>query len=483
MSYILVIFYLLSFIGLAWFRFRPAVIFFIILLPSYLVRFHIGPLPSTVLELSFAALFLVWLIKYSRNDWKKILIVSKKHIWFFVAFDLFFLSSVISIFVSDMPIPSLGQWRAYFFEPMILFLILIGRKSSDVIPMPKEESLYDGAMNGQRSLAEFTPSNDGARDDKMQQIGFNDLIWALALSTISISVYSIIQKFTGWGIATTEWTGEATRRVTAFFSSPNAVGLYLAPVAMLIIPLLLRGGQGGVAKVWAIRLTPATPPSPPLGKRRMTYALLMTVFVFSLLAIIFTKSQGALVGLAAGTLTFLFFVGHKKIAIAAMILGIIFSLAVPSARQALLFQDQANQNRLRLWNYTRTFLAQSPKNFILGAGVRQFFRKVQKPHYNDKIMERLIYPHNIFLNFWTEIGLIGMLAAAAILGHTFYLSDKIRKNNKLIGAGLIGALIVLTTHGLVDVPYFKNDLAFLFWIMIAVPFYYIYEISSHENIY
>jgi len=469
---LLSIFYLLSFILLAWRNFRLAVILFIIFLPAYLIRVDIGfvgryRLPTTFLEIAFGVIFLVWLARFARRDIKTIRQAIKRHKIFFVSFLLFFLSSIISIFVSDMRWFSLGEWRAYFLEPMILFLILVGRSSS-----PPYQGGVRGGLPSIAANTSATPSALplGKGEITAVQISSRDLIWALAFSTLSISTYSIIQKFTGWGIATPQWSGEAIRRVTAFFSSPNAVGLYLAPVVMLlVIPLLLRGGQGGVAEVKTLQLSSATPPSPPLGKRRMIYALLATLFILSILAIIFTKSQGAWIGLAVGVLVFLFFVGYKKIAVAVAILGIIFSLLIPSMRQAVLFQDQANQNRLRLWGYTWTFLSKSPKNFILGAGVRQFFRKVQKPYYDKIVMERLIYPHNIFLNFWMEIGLFGMFAVITMLGYVFYLANKIRKNYKLIGAGLMGALTILGAHGLVDVPYFKNDLAFLFWIIILIP--------------
>ncbi len=471
MLFILAAVYFLFFLFLAWKNFRLAVILFIIFLPAYLIRFEIFHFknlvfPSTVLELSFGALFLVWLIKHSRHDFRSIWAVSQKHKILFIAFDLFFLASAVGIFVSDMPIPTFGEWRAFFLEPMILFLILVGRA---VIPTRPHLNLL---LKGEE-VVDPSPVRRGQGEVSLNS---HDLIWGLALSTLSISVYAIIQKFTGWGIATPEWTGEATRRVTAFFSSPNAVGLYLAPVTMLIIPLLLRGGQGGVAEVGAMQFSPATPPSPPLGKRRMTRALLIMVFVLSVVAIFFTKSQGTWIGLAGGVLVFLFFVGYKKIAAVMAVLGVIFALLLPSMRQAVLFQDQANQNRLRLWGYTQTFLTKSPQNFILGTGVRQFFRKIQKPYYDKIVMERLIYPHNIFLNFWTEIGLLGMLAIITILGYAFYLSYKIGKNNKLLGAGLLGALTALVTHGLVDVPYFKNDLSFLFWIIIVII------IKSCENI-
>ena len=34
--------------------------------------------------------------------------------------------------------------------------------------------------------------------------------------------------------------------------------------------------------------------------------------------------------------------------------------------------------------------------------------------------------------------------------------------------GLMGAMVTIIVHGLVDVPYFKNDLSVLFWILIAM---------------
>jgi O-antigen ligase len=277
----------------------------------------------------------------------------------------------------------------------------------------------------------------------------SDFIWALAVSTLSISVYSVIQKFTSWGIATPEWAIETTRRVTAFYTSPNAVGLYLAPILMLMASRALSFKD---------------------KKKGKSFWALLIVLALSLLAIFFTKSQGAWIAVGAGVLVLLFFIGYKKITIGLAIAGIIFSLIVPSMREAVLFRDQANKNRLTLWNYSWTFLKASPKNFMLGTGVRQFFRKIQKPYYNVKVMERLIYPHNIFLNFWTEIGLFGMLAIIFILGYAAYLSNKIRQYNKIVGAGLLAMLTALVVHGLVDVPYFKNDLAFLFWILTAVVF-------------
>jgi hypothetical protein len=88
-------------------------------------------------------------------------------------------------------------------------------------------------------------------------------------------------------------------------------------------------------------------------------------------------------------------------------------------------------------------------------------------------LEIYLYPHNIFLNFWTEIGLIGALIFAFVIIKFLFLSlryyFKERGNkNKYLGLALGSSMLVIVIHGLVDVPYFKNDLASLFWIIIAL---------------
>jgi O-antigen ligase len=85
-----------------------------------------------------------------------------------------------------------------------------------------------------------------------------------------------------------------------------------------------------------------------------------------------------------------------------------------------------------------------------------------------------MYPHNIFLNFWVELGLLGMMLFTWIIGRYLYCAIKLfgakkEKNeaSRFIVLGLGAAMIAILVHGLVDVPYFKNDLAVFFWLLIA----------------
>ena len=90
------------------------------------------------------------------------------------------------------------------------------------------------------------------------------------------------------------------------------------------------------------------------------------------------------------------------------------------------------------------------------AGFAQAFESFRPAGYTEK----LIYPHNIFLNFWTETGLPGLLAVLWIM--VLAIKHGLKKPS-LFALALLPILI----HGLVDVPYLKNDLAMLTWIILA----------------
>ncbi len=409
--YVLLVVCSAVFLGVAWKWFSRALGFLIVALPAYLVRLKIGPFPSTLLEVLFGLLFVVWLIRFAKDDSRVISETIKKKPYFFAALGIFFVASLLGVAVSDMVLLSFGQWRAYFLEPMVLFFILIGRS---------------------------------------KKLETRDYLWPILFSTLSISVYAIVQKFTGYGIATPEWTAAATRRVTAFYTSPNAVALYLAP----LVPL---------AAAFALKLYKEN--------KKSAAGVAIGSGLVSLMAIAFTFSQGAYIALGLGFVVGIGLLGYKKSAVALVVLGSIAAGAIIFFPNSLPIHYKSAGNRVVLWSYSKEFLTASPQNFALGAGVRQFFRKIQKPHYDVKKMERLIYPHNIFLNFWTETGLLGMLSFTAIYVYLLVCAYRYyRHRDKLLGAGLFVMLVVLFIHGLIDVPYFKNDLAMLFWVLAAFIF-------------
>lgn len=386
-------------------NFKTAVGLLILFLPSYFIRFNIGPLPTSVLEVTFGSLFLVWLWKHSRNDLVEIKNFCKERKVFCISIILFFIFSIFGIFTSGHRIQALGIWRAYFLEPMLFFILLIGRR---------------------------------------KEIGTKDLIWFLSLSTVSISVLAVIQKLTGQFFSPTlrpQDLADLHGRVTSFFTSPNAIGLYVAP----IIPLMVYGLKD--------------------EKRKNIYLLIL---LLALVAIGLSFSEGAWVALAVGVVVALYLNRKRKTVFGILVLGLLAVATVASLRQNLMFQNQSGQNRLVLWKYTVNYLTKSPSNFIWGAGIKEWFEKVQKPVNNFKEIEPLIFPHNLFLNFWSEIGLFGVVTFVLIFGLLFWEAIKKYSANKFWGIALMSMLVVFFVHGMVDVPYFKNDLSFLWWVIATI---------------
>jgi O-antigen ligase len=86
--------------------------------------------------------------------------------------------------------------------------------------------------------------------------------------------------------------------------------------------------------------------------------------------------------------------------------------------------------------------------------------------------EDLIYPHNIVLNMWTETGFLGLAAFLWLLAQAFRVSWRGWTAGPVawrgIQLGIVLAMLAIVVHGLVDVPYFKNDLALEFWGFIGL---------------
>ncbi len=104
---------------------------------------------------------------------------------------------------------------------------------------------------------------------------------------------------------------------------------------------------------------------------------------------------------------------------------------------------------------------------VFGAGLSGYPSRIAPYHKADWI-EIFQYPHDLFLNFWSETGLIGLAGFLWIVGRFFRQAFALRARGGWIVPASTAAMIALLVHGLVDVPYFKNDLAFLFWILVGI---------------
>jgi O-antigen ligase len=107
---------------------------------------------------------------------------------------------------------------------------------------------------------------------------------------------------------------------------------------------------------------------------------------------------------------------------------------------------------------------------IFGSGLAGFASAINP--YRNGYAEQQIYPHNILLNFWSETGILGVVAFAWLMIQTFVSTLK----GWLHGSpawrpyqlGVLLFLVAVLAHGLVDVPFFKNDLSLQFWAFLGL---------------
>ena len=471
MNLIIFIFCVLYFI-LAFRRLDWAVMFLIMTLPSYLIRFSVFGIPFTLLEAMILISFGTWFLRHTKfkefikgkYGWKDLKKSREKRTRypFGVELILLLIISYIAVAVSGFSESALGIWKAYFFEPALFFILVLnvfGNRDAKKSPQPP-----------------FTK-------------GGNKILWSLAISALAVSLFAIYQKFTGAFIFNEFWAAEETRRVTSFFGYPNAVGLYLAPIVMVLFGWL----------VGKLRITNY--------ELRINFKLLFVSLsiVLSLLSIYFAKSEGALIGAVAGLVVFGLLAGKKArwatvgIVIFATASIMAFTPAREYAVNKILLRDLSGQIRKAQWVETWEMLKDG--NIITGSGLTNYKNAIKPYHqegifvrdYNDpdwhkktvfneefrnkvwQPTEIYLYPHNIFLNFLVELGIAGMFLFIWIIVKYFVIGMKLITNyelritnNKFLIIGLICAMVVMVVHGLVDVPYFKNDLAVMFWVLIAM---------------
>jgi O-antigen ligase len=432
----LIILNILFFTLLSFLKPRLGLFFIFFLLPCYLIRFSLFNIPFTLIEIQI----LILGIKFLFDIFKKRISIPKT--FFLKEILLWLIISIFASSVASFSLSSLGILKAYFFEPILLFFIIISY---------------------------LNKKND-----------WKKIIYYLSLSAFFISLFAIYQKLTGNFISNPFWQIAETRRVTSFFPYPNAVGLYLAPIVMLNISTIFSNIKEGFSK----------------NDKLKTFFLILSSFL-SILSIYFAKSEGALIALIVGFIFFLFFYNKKSKYLIITLLGtlIIFLSLNQNAlfyiKNKVTLQNKSGQIRISQWQETWKML-KDDNNWLKGTGLNNYQNKI-KPYHKEGIfikdkqnpdwlrnvlfnkefrkkawqpLEIYLYPHNIILNFWTELGIAGLIIFLIIVGKYLFYSIKIK--NKNISLLLTSTMLVIFVHGLVDVPYFKNDLSLLFWSIISL---------------
>ncbi len=411
---LLAIIVVIIFAIISWHNLLKGVCLIIILLPSYLWRLDFFGFPSTLLELLILTLFVIWLSKnYRQINWNlnKSSINPLNSVWRYILIS-WLLASLIALAVNPT-LAALGLWRAYWLEPLFFFLVFI-----------------------------YTVKN---KED------YKSILLSISILLGWLGLITFYQYFTGWNLPAA-YDYPNVRRLTGVYSYPNALALLAAPLSVYLgINWLASKAK---AKNWWQGLA-------ALSGLALCY---------------FAVSEGAMIAIILALAAYWLFGNlylKNKIIKWLFVLAMAMIIAFSNFSQSLVkqiisprFQPPVTSLEIRSLQWQETWqLLQD--HWLVGTGLAGY-REAMAQYHKLNWLEIYLYPHNIFLNFWTELGLFGLLVFVWALGYLILTLIRLVNKKNQLAWPLTLAWFTWFMHGLVDVPYFKNDLSPLFFILLAL---------------
>ncbi len=378
-------------------------------LPAYLFRTSVFGFPTTFLEAvllgSACGYYAGLLMRRHANN--DALRDIQKNPFFWPSLALLAVAT-IAVFVATDTRAAIGVWRAYFLEPILLLPVFVA-----------------------------TLKNTTARAWTFRLLAGEIICLAIVAVFQKIGVFAIVEP----------WTLE--RRATSIYPFPNALGLFVGPLIAFFATLAARHTQQ--------------------TRDRWLFA---SATCAGFVAILASKTDGA-IGAAAFAIALLGVLSTRRIrqaTIAAVCIVLLAMAAIAPIRtkvvETLTFQDWSGTVRRVMWKETIEMIKTQP---LFGAGLSGYKTAVA-PFHKDPKVEIFQYPHTLLLNIWTELGVLGLAVWIWILVVFIrLLAPRKRDDTSPYHLAAALALLTLLIHGLVDVPYFKNDLALLTWFLLLIP--------------
>lgn len=368
-------------------------------LPLYVVRWHIGPLPTTLLE----NLILLTIASYCLTLWTERRLPAART-FLDIPIVLLLVAGIVGIVVAPDHVKALGTYRAYFIEAVAMFYVAV---------------------------------------DTIRTRG--ELRKVLAMAAIGSSVFAAGQIAT-FAMALSQHPIRLGDAPAFLNTSPNSVAFYLEPpmafaVGFVVFPSEMRERWLGLACL--VLMVPAT----ILSLSRAAYVAMAVLGVVLVLTLPSRRWRVAAVAV-----------------LATMALVV---LEVPLINHRLNNLAHSVTLRTSIYGQALRMLWERP---IQGAGIGGFPTRVAPFRLPTQAVQ--IYPHDLWLTTWSELGLLGLISFAMIFFILLWrgwraLADATGIWRPVIW-GASGALVLILVHGLFDSPYWKNDLSVEFWLLAAL---------------
>jgi O-antigen ligase len=371
------------------------------------IRWHVGFYPTTLLEIAIVATVAAFGLETFLGHRS----LEWRTPFTFPAL-AFVLAGAIAVVAAPDHTKALGLYRAYLLEPIALAYVLANVVSSS-------------------RRAAFVLAGFGAAGVVVGVANSVVVLDALRRHAYQVTV---------------------TPPVVIYLTA-NATALFLVPLIAVAGSVLLHGAD---------------------RRERILSALFLLAAIPSVLL---SFSRGGYLALAAVAVGLALSHERRRWLLGGTLAAAVLLLLIPpiGARIAVQLQNGYGNTvvgpggRLALWSATLQMLRQ---HLIFGAGLSGFAQRMTPFWNSDHPNSNFIDPHNIVLNFWVETGLLGVIVFAWIMVVAFRTTWRGWRRGpaewRPIQLGVLLAIVAVVTHGLVDVPYFKNDLSLEFWALIGL---------------
>lgn len=398
---------------ISYWKLRYGLAVIILLWPAYLLRTTIFGIPTTALELSIYAVTAAAVFLYVVGRIPRPGAQMSRTAW--LVLTVWVLAWIIATFFSSDRTASLGALKAWLIDPLLFsaLLLLTIRTGTDRLFVFKA-AVVSGAI--------------------VSWAGLYQLVWA----------QSTLQE----------------GRLSSFFHPvANYAAMYIVPLFILGLGLLL-GRQIHGYRWW-------------------------TVVSVMFIAAVFTFSYGGFLALAAASFVLWIFLAPSRFkkwsAIMAVILGVtaiaLLSTTKNFSEHFRTIDRSSGLVRKQIWVTSWALIRQHP---ILGVGPNAFepaYRAEIPKHYFPPLEWLVAQPHNLYLSLWLETGIIGLVIfSIGLFGWFWKVKNYLVPIDRLVAVSCLAAMTAILVHGLVDTPYFKNDLALEFMFVLVLPW-----LGTREN--
>lgn len=253
---------------------------------------------------------------------------------------------------------------------------------------------------------------------------------ACVLSATLVSLYGIFMYFTGGGYSSDAWVDSEMfsaigRRAVGTLENPNMFGEYLILIIPIAVGMLIGRGEG-------LRRIPA-------------------FFCIGIMGVclILTWSRGAWLGLIFAALLFLF-MWHRR-SVWVILAGIAFIPVLPMILPDSIVSrftsignmtDSSTSYRVYIWRATINMIED---NLTTGIGIGEGAWDRLYPLYAYLGVEAAPHSHNLYLQIWLELGIIGLLVFVVFLfllyQSGFTLFSRLAGDSDLSTPDLSGSLL------------------------------------------